>query len=122
MSGLNLTWWRKRPIVHVAEPQRINYTQITTLDPDTSQFQTMLMALGHEQRWKYTEKNHGLVIIGRRAFDPKTGRVGDVSPSDYLDPDDWFSEERGFTVTWDGAVDRTKITWLEDEMFPRVTA
>jgi hypothetical protein len=122
-------WWRhvRQPRQHISEPHQgarviDRDKHITMLDPDTSQFTTLLMLLGGGPAISRFPESHHLTTVGDFVRDPKTGRVGRIIDRPLVTPDDWFTTKREVLVEWEpsDASFSVKHSWLEDEMFPRI--
>lgn len=124
IGKLNLTWWRKRPPIHVAEyPNALVIDMsdvITILDPDRSAFSTMLMKLEGREKIEVKESQLSQYPVGAIVWvKGKPRRVVSIE-----DEDDWFKDTRTVIVRdpaqkFDSA---RKVLWLEDQLLPRTGA
>jgi hypothetical protein len=137
---INLTWWRKRPSVHVADEDwqmdlwnaqnaRLGIVDmnnaILMLDPDLSQFSTMLTQLANPGYEEITvDKIYGIEVGTTLRF-TKDGMIRRVESIRRATSDDWFAPDQwilGVRKPWVTKPETYKVKhfWLEDEFMPRL--
>lgn len=106
-------------IMREERPQGLyNYTQI--LDPDTNAFTTMLAMIGGHMPTKRIPWSPW--ISKGELLRDEGGKLWYVSNIERVNPDDWFSDEKVAVLRqpWGPFKEMSqKISWLEDEVFPR---
>lgn len=117
IGKLNLTWWRKRPSVHVADypdTKVVNFTQIISmLDPDRTQFTTLLM--GPKTITVKQPVAVGSYIAQMDDF------IYRVESCKRVLSDDWFQADQ-----WELVLRKPYTSpqpahhWLEDDFIPRL--
>lgn len=133
--GMNLTWWRSRPSVHVADcsedelwaaqNQRLDglyliNNAIAMLDPETSTFQTMLMKMSNPGYVQLTLA--APLVVG--TFIEHDGKIHRVETCEREQSDDWFAPDRWIVGVRKPWVERRPSEpmhrWLEDDFMPRL--